>query len=126
MAEDDVAPGGVQKKSRKSQKREERRKRREERRLSRRTPPPGQDGAKPERPRRKSLPAYMAKNQQRIRGWLKDYLTLLNRADDAGVPYVMERRLRLKDDYVEISWFLDGVERPLEEDAPGGEEQTDA
>lgn len=106
----------------KSQKRVERQKRREERRKERESKKNGAVKAEPaaEVKKKKSLPGYVAKYRHEIHEWLRHYMTLICKADDAGVPYVKNMTRNERNDfiqeYVDISEFLTGLDEYLEEE----------
>lgn len=93
----------------KSQKRAERQRRRAERRQARHDAAVPPEKSDPEAKRRKSLPGYLAKHRKEISAWLRHYMTLICKADDAGVPYVKDmtrdERNDLIQEYVDVSEF---------------------
>ena len=104
----------------KSQKRAERQRRRAERRQERHDaaiPKPRPD---PETKRRKSLPGYLAKHRREISAWLRHYMTLICKADDAGVSYVRnmtrDERNDLIQEYVDVSEFRSKLDEYLKEE----------
>lgn len=44
----------------------------------------------PKPKRRKSLPGFLGKHRHEIHVWLKHYLFMHSRADDAGVQYIRD------------------------------------
>lgn len=70
--------------------------------------------------KKKSLPGYIAKYRHEIHEWLRHYMTLICKADDAGVPYIRnmtrDERNDFIQEYVDISEFLTGLDEYLEEE----------
>jgi len=77
-----------------------------------------QDTPKPKR--RKSLPGFLGKHRHEIDMWLRHYLFMHPRADDAGVPYIKEmddeQRAKFVQEYIDIAEFLDKLKEYLDEE----------
>lgn len=116
----------------KSQKRVDRQRRRAERRKNRSLAQQNalsaqqqeqkqeQDNAKPQLKRRKSLPGFLGKHRHEIQTWLKHYLYMHARADDAGVQYIKDmddsQRAKFYQEYIDIAEFLDSLKTYLDEE----------
>jgi len=104
----------------KSQKRAERQRRRAERRQIRHDAAAPKPKPDPEAKRRKSLPGYLAKYRREISAWLRHYMTLICKADDAGVSYVRnmtrDERNDLIQEYVDVSEFRSRLDDYLKEE----------
>lgn len=61
----------------------------------------------------KSLPGFLAKHSAEICSWLRAYLTLRMRSDDAGIEWIREmsaeERKAWIDEHVAVSEFIDAV-----------------
>ena len=102
-----------------SQKRPDRQRRRAERRIKREeTANPGEIPSLPRK--RKSLPGYMAKYRREISLWLRHYMTLICKADDAGLSCVKDmsrdERNRMIQEYIDVSEFKNGLDGYLKEE----------
>ena len=73
----------------KSQKRAERQQRRAERRLNRQKLIEQQVQVQ-EQKKKKSLPGFLGKYRHEIGSWLRHYMTLMIKAEDAGIPYIKD------------------------------------
>ena len=138
-----TSPSHKEKRSQKRKDRQDRKRQRQERRKERDLraegdpgeeppeevrPEPGDGGgdavesrpepsATPKRTRRKSLPGYMAKNAPRVCRWLRDFMYLFVKVDDAQIGFLdgipRDRRDRLVQEYVDVSTFVQNVENML-------------
>lgn len=118
-------------KAKRSQKRKDRQERKHERQMRRKrenleigekTLENGRNGENPEesspeepKRRRKTLPGYLAKNSAEICRWLRNYLYLFMKADDAHIGFLdgipRERRDELVQEYVDVRNFVSNVEK---------------
>lgn len=103
----------------KSQRRIERQKRREERRRSRQKLVELQSQVEPTK-KRKSLPGFLGKHRHEISQWLRHYMLLIVKADDAQIPWLKEmpreERNKLINEYVEVSTFRTELDSYLEDE----------
>lgn len=68
----------------------------------------------PPKKRKKTLPGYMAKNAETVCRWLRNYMYLFCKVDDAQIGFLdgipRERRNELVQEYVDVATFVKNVE----------------
>lgn len=67
------------------------------------------------------MPGFLGKYRHEIHAWLKHYLFMHSRADDAGVQYIRdmddEQRAKFVQEYVDVAEFLDKLKEYLDEES---------
>lgn len=67
------------------------------------------------------MPGFLGKHKHEILLWMKDFMRLMNLADDAGLPFIKqmsrEQRNKFLQEYVDVSEFRMELERRLADEA---------